>query len=108
MRPFGCISVNCLNRLKFLPEISVKLQKIHFLRQFQDHNSGRHILYHGKKHFCCYFLQGFSSGEMLKHHIKDCFKINGKQRIIILKMVNILYSEFMKENKVTVNILCRF
>ena len=27
----------------------------------------------------------FSTKEMLKRHIKDCFKINGKQRIIMPK-----------------------
>ena len=38
-----------------------------------------------KKHFCRYCLQAFSTEEILKHHIKDCFKINGKQRIIMPK-----------------------
>ena len=37
----------------------------------------------GRKHFCCYCLQAFSAEEILKSHIKDCFKINGKQRIIM-------------------------
>ena len=36
-----------------------------------------------EKHFWQYCLQAFSRGEKLKRHIKDCFKINGKQRIII-------------------------
>ena len=43
------------------------------------------ILHHGKKHFCRYCLQACSTEEILKRHIKDCFKINGKQRIIMLK-----------------------
>ena len=40
---------------------------------------------HGRKHFygCC--LQAFSKQEIIKCHIKDCFKINGKQRIIMSK-----------------------
>ena len=38
-----------------------------------------------KKHFCRYCLQAFSTEEILKRHIKDCFKINGKQRIIMPK-----------------------
>ena len=42
-----------------------------------------HTLFHGKNHFCCYCLQAFSTEEIIKCHIKDCFKINGKQRIII-------------------------
>ena len=40
-----------------------------------------HTLYHGRKYFCRYILQALSSEEMLKHHVKDCFKTNGKQRI---------------------------
>ena len=41
-----------------------------------------HTLHHGKK-LCRYCSQAFSIGEILKRHIKDCFKINGKQRIVI-------------------------
>ena len=44
-----------------------------------------HTLHRGKKHFCYYCLQAFSTDKILKCHIKDCFKINGKQRIIIPK-----------------------
>ena len=43
-----------------------------------------HTLHCGRKHFC-YCLQAFSTEEILKSHIKDCFKINGKQRIIMAK-----------------------
>ena len=32
-------------------------------------------------HFCRFCLQAFSTEEILKRQIKDCFKINGKQRI---------------------------
>ena len=32
---------NCFSRLKFLAEVSTKLQKMHFFRQLKDHNSGR-------------------------------------------------------------------
>ena len=35
------------------------------------------------KHFCRYCLQALSTEEILKQHIKDSFKINGKQRIIM-------------------------
>ena len=44
-----------------------------------------HSLHRGRKHFCRYCLQGFSTEEILKGHIKDCFKIDGKQRIIMPK-----------------------
>ena len=42
-------------------------------------------LHRRKKYFCRYCLQAFSTDEILKRHIKDCFKINGKQRIIMPK-----------------------
>ena len=37
-----------------------------------------HTLHHGKKHFCRYCLQAFSTEETLKRHIKDCFLIADK------------------------------
>ena len=48
-----------------------------------------HTLHRRKKHFCRYCLQAFST-ELLKRHIKDCFKINEKQKIILPKKVNML------------------
>ena len=39
----------------------------------------------GKNHFCRYCLQAFSTEETLKRHIKDCFKINDKLKIIMPK-----------------------
>ena len=44
-----------------------------------------HTLRRGRKHFWCYCLQAFSTEGILKSHIKDCFKINGKQRSIMPK-----------------------
>ena len=44
-----------------------------------------HSLHHGRKHFCCYCLQVFSNEGILKGHIKDSFKINDKQRIMMPK-----------------------
>ena len=41
IRTFRSIYVNCFNRLRFLAEVSTKLQKMHFFGQFKDHNSGR-------------------------------------------------------------------
>ena len=35
----------------------------------------------GRKHFCRYCLQTFRTADVLKCHINDCFKINGKQSI---------------------------
>ena len=39
------------------------------------------IQYTGKKHFCRYCVQAFRKAEKLKCHIKDCFKVIGKQTI---------------------------
>ena len=44
-----------------------------------------HTSYRKKKTFCRYCLQAFSIEEILKRPIKKCFKINGKQRIIMPK-----------------------
>ena len=37
-----------------------------------------HSLHRERKIFCCYCLHAFITEEILKQHIKDCFKINGK------------------------------
>ena len=50
-----------------------------------------HSLRRGRKHFYRYCLHTFITEEILKRHIKDCFKINGKQRIIITEK-----SEYVK------------
>ena len=44
-----------------------------------------HTVNRGRKHFCRYFLQCFSTKEILIFHVNDCFKINDKQKIKILK-----------------------
>ena len=48
-----------------------KVPTIDFNTFMYDHTS-----HHGRKHFC-YCLQAFSAEQLLKCHIKDCFKING-------------------------------
>ena len=42
-----------------------------------------HTFHRGRKDFCRYCLQPFITEEILKRHIKDYFKIYGKQRIFI-------------------------
>ena len=42
-------------------------------------------LHRRRKHFCHYCLQAFPREEILIRYIKDYFKINGKQRIIMSK-----------------------
>ena len=44
-----------------------------------------HTLHSERKHFYQYCLQAFSTEEIIKCHIKDGFKSNGKQRIIMPK-----------------------
>ena len=39
-----------------------------------------HSLHRGKKHFCRYCLHDFITEEILKRHIKGCFKINRKEK----------------------------
>ena len=51
-----------------------------------------------KKHFCCNCLQAFSTEEILKCHIKDYFKFNGKQTIIIPKKSD--YVKFKNSERV--------
>ena len=40
MRPFRCTYVNCFNILRFFLLRSAQNWKVHFFRQFEDHNSG--------------------------------------------------------------------
>ena len=46
-----------------------------------------HAVCRVKEHFC-YFLQAFSTAEILKSHANDYFKINGKVMIPILLCKN--------------------
>ena len=39
------------------------------------------IMHYMEENIFCYSLQAFSTEDILKRHIKYCFKINGKQRI---------------------------
>ena len=44
-----------------------------------------HTLHGRKKIFCCYCLQAFSTEEIIKSRINDCFTINGKQMMQMSK-----------------------
>ena len=48
-----------------------------------------HTLHRGRKHFCPYCLQAFSTEEISKRHIKDYFK-NNRKELLCLKKVNML------------------
>ena len=47
--------------------------------------------------FCRYCLETFITEELLKRHIKKCFKIDGKQRIKVPKKMNMLDLKILKE-----------
>ena len=40
-----------------------------------------HSLHRGRKNVCRYCLHAFITAEILKPHIKDCYKTNGKEAI---------------------------
>ena len=67
-----------------------------------------HTLHHGKKCFCGFYLQAFSTEEILKCHIKDCFKFNVKQRIIMSRKGEYVKFKNYEKNKIIVFNLCRF
>ena len=68
-----------------------------------------HTLHGGRKHFCRYCLQVFSTEEMLKRCIKDFFKVNGKQKIKMCKIGEyVKFENFERKNKITIYDLCRF
>ena len=56
-----------------------------------------HTLYHGRKYFSRYCLQAFSTAEILKSYVNDCFEINLKKKLRCLKKMNMLDSKTMKE-----------
>ena len=58
-------------------------------------------LHRGRKKFCLYYLQAFTSEEILKCHINNYFKFNGKQIIKMPKKVNMLDLKIMREKNIT-------
>ena len=67
-----------------------------------------HSLHHRRKHSCCYCLQAFSTEEILKRHIKDYLKINGKQRIAMSEKGEYVKFKNYERNEFTGYNLCRF
>ena len=57
-----------------------------------------HALHRGKKHFFNYCLQTFST-EILKCHIKDCFKFNGKWIIMSKKGEYVKFRNYERKIK---------
>ena len=85
------VSKKCCEEKDFDLLLIGEEEKIHYVLINFNTFMYDHTLHRGRKHFCRYCLHAFSTEEILKSHIKDCFKINGKQRIIIcLKKMNLL------------------
>ena len=53
----------------------------------------------GRKHFCRHCLQAFSTEEISKHQIKDCFKINGKERDVMPKNKHVKFKNYERKIK---------
>ena len=59
-----------------------------------------HSLHRGRKRFCCYCLHAFITEQVLKHHVKDFFKINGKQNIKLPKKDEYVKFRIIVKNKI--------
>ena len=81
----NCVSKKCYDKKHVDLLLIEEKDKRHYvlIRNFNTFIYN-HTLHHGKK-FCRYCLQAFSTEEILKPHIKNCFKINGKQKTIMPK-----------------------
>ena len=64
---------------------------IKYFSKFMYH----HTLRCQRKHFCC--LQAFSTGEILKRRVNECFKINAKQIIKMSKRGEYVRLKIMRE-----------
>ena len=58
-------------------------------------------LHRGRKKICLYYLEAFTTEEILKFHINNYFKFNGKQIIKMPKKVNMLDLKIMREKNIT-------
>ena len=66
-----------------------------------------HTLHRGRKHFCRCCLEAFRTAEKMKFHIKDYFKINGKQTVNMPKKGEFVKSKNLKK-KISIHDLCGF
>ena len=48
-----------------------------------------HVFYRGTKNFSRYCLQAVRTAEELKFNFKNCFRVNGKQRIKMSKQIKL-------------------
>ena len=68
-----------------------------------------HTLHRGRKHFCRYCLHDFNAEKIVKDHVKEFFKINDKQSIIMPKKDNyVKFKNYEKKSKFIIYGLCRF
>ena len=84
-------SKKCCEEKHFnLLSIEEERKKNYALIKYLNTFTYNHTLHCGRKYFCHYCLQNFSTEEILKHQIKDCFKIIRKWRIMMISLVNLL------------------
>ena len=68
-----------------------------------------HTIHRGRKHFCCYCLHAFITKEILQCHIKDYFKIDGKQTIKMPKKGDyVKFKNFKRQKKLPFMIYADF
>ena len=81
-----CVSKECCEEKHVDLLLIRKREKRHSV-MIKDFNTFmyEHSLHRGSKHFCHSCLHVFTTEEILMRHIKDCFKINGKQTIKMSK-----------------------
>ena len=105
----SCIKKDFQKTHRFVVNRTTKTTKHYvFIKDFDTFMYNR-SLHCGKKHFCGYCLETFSTEEIVKSDVNDCFKINGKQLIQMLKEGQyIKLKNNCKKNKIIISDLCRF
>ena len=82
MTKLNVISVFCYEKKEkynfYVSSNTLKKYALFFIENFNTFMYD-YILHRGRKHFCCYRLQAACIEEILKLHISDCSKINGKK-----------------------------
>ena len=77
-----CVSKKCCEDKHVDLSLIGEREKNHYVL-IKDFNTFKydHTVHGGRKHFRCNCLHAFFTEEVLKRHIKDCLKPNGKQAI---------------------------
>ena len=105
----SCVKKDFQKTYRFVVNRTTKTKKHYvFIKDFNTFMYNR-SLHRGKKYFCGYCLETFSTEEIVKSDVNDCFKINGKQLIQMLKEGEyIKLKNNCKKNKIIISDLCKF